>query len=544
MTGEYHFRRLEALKQIRRIIEPFWADCFNATYPVRGANLLGGATQQTGVESLSSAKAKDAAIYDGTLRICVQKRAAAIFMGLTPGNSQWLEHVIPGLKDEQGKRWLSGADEILWELIVGSNYGATAAEAFVDYGIAGMFPIYIDETEDEESIFNFRLWPLSSCYFADSTNSGFIDTVYREMSLTAEQASADYGVNNLSDETRKLLEKEPDKPVAICQAIYPRTDRTRVRAQAGIPRMPFVSEHFEVKQKKLLRTSGYNEFPVVVPRYLPLANSVYSLGPAYDALPDWKTLNDMKRQILANNEMAIGGLWGALSDNVMNMRSITIGPRKVIMMESKDSFWELKSSRPFSMQDVDIVEMRHSIERTMKTDELVPEQGGQMTLGEFAGRREIVRNLYGPEIERLHVEYDVPLVRRCFGIARRRKKFASLGAVPESLQGLPQIKSRSPFARSQRLEDLAAIDRFEQSMTTLASAPALVEVIDNYDLDAAQKRKAELLGVPAELIRDEAAVKKLRTDRQEAIRKATEEQRKAESDKAVAPVVAKGAMGE
>jgi hypothetical protein len=64
------------------------------------------------------------------------------------------------------------------------------------------------------------------------------------------------------------------------------------------------------------------------------------------------------------------------------------------------------------------------------------------------------------------------------------------------------MKYLSPIARAQKLVDVQAMDRYE---TTLAQevAAGVQHVADNYNWDKAARRRAELLGVPTDLMVDE-----------------------------------------
>jgi hypothetical protein len=55
--------------------------------------------------------------------------------------------------------------------------------------------------------------------------------------------------------------------------------------------LPISSCHIEKDTRKLVRERGYHEHPIIAPRWLVIPNSVYPLGPVFDALPDFKSLN-------------------------------------------------------------------------------------------------------------------------------------------------------------------------------------------------------------------------------------------------------------
>ena len=73
------------------------------------------------------------------------------------------------------------------------------------------------------------------------------------------------------------------------------------------------SVHVEVKGKRIVRESGYHEMPVIVPAGCGIPDSVWR-RPGFDALPDIKMLNELKRMELAAADLAIAGMWIAEDD--------------------------------------------------------------------------------------------------------------------------------------------------------------------------------------------------------------------------------------
>lgn len=532
MTGAQHAKRLDTLKTKRRFIEQSWKDAYDNTYPLRGQ--LIGLDGASSLDVSSSAKDKQARIYDSALRDSARLLASALLSGLTPANSRWFSYSVTGLKkDHEAEKWLNESSDLIWQNIHNCNYDSTAYDLFIDYVCAGMPVMYIEQGNlDDGKLYNFRLWPLHSCYFADSTGKGLIDTVYRVFSLTAEQAVNEYG-NKLSDKIIKAAADRPDTPFQFLQSIYPR-GKGRKRNE-----LPIASEHVELHSKRLIRKSGYHEMPVIVPRWLPIPDSVYSEGPVADALPDHKTLNEVVKLILANADLAIAGMWGVVDDGVVNPKTITIGARKVVVVGGKDSIFPLKSGTQFDVAQLEIQRLQGQIRRTLMSDQLHPQDGPQMTATEVHLRTQLIRQLLGPMYGRLQSEFLNPLVERCFGIAFRA---GVLGIPPESIQkSLAKVSYQSPLARSQRLEDVAAMDRFEGSLAVAAQS-GLTDVLDNYDIDEATRERARLLGVSAKLIRDEKTIEKIRKDRAAAVQAAQQAQQQQEMQKTVMPMAVKGAM--
>ena len=524
-TVQEIIRRLDAMKQQRSRIEPYWKEAYNNTYPLRGQMI--GLDMTAAVDAAGAARSQNARIYDGTLKDACSILASALLSGLTPAHSRWFSHKLLGVKEEpkDGKDWLDQAANTVWSAIHDSNYDVAGYECMLDYVIS-MPVMYIEEGNYKETgkLYNFRLWPLAQCYFADSTGRGSIDTVFRVMSFSAEQAISQYGEDNVSETLRKSAEAKPDEQHWFVNAIFPR-GKDKKRKELHI-----ASVHIELKTKKKVRESGYWEMPVIVPRWLPIPGSVYSLGPCDDALPDHKTLNEVVKLVLANADLAVSGMWLAVDDGVINPKAIKVGARKVIIASSKDSLTPLRPGGNFDVAALEIARLQKQIRKFMKVDQLQITEGPQMTAEEVRWRQQLNRQILAPMFGRLLPEYASPLVERCFGIAYRA---GILGDAPESIQRqISKITYNSPLARSQKLEDVAAMDRFEMQLGALAKN----------GIDEAVRERADLLGVPSKLVRDKKAVEKIRKDRAEVIAAQQQAQQQAEMQKTVAPIAVKGAI--
>lgn len=505
-------KRKEQVKTRRQVVENEWRECFRYTYPLRGAafETMGTVATEAGTNAANAAS-RQADLLDSTGTDGARILASALMGGLTPANARW-----PGLEaddqTDEEQRWLDNAADVMWKNIHASNYDAVGYECMLDEVAAGMFAMFVDE--DAEGGYRFEEWALANCYFAASKPGGAVDTVFNEFPLSAEQAVNDYGETMVSDQVRKLAAEKPDELVRFVRCVYPRQG-----PHGNLTRnLPFASVHIEDSTKHIVRESGYHENPLIVPRWNPIPSSVYAFGPAFEALPDLRTLNEEIRYVLANMDMAIAGMWGAVDDGVLNARSIKIGPRKVIVMSQKDNFFPLSPAGKFDASALEIDRLHRSIRKVLMADQLEPQQkaGTPPTATEVMIRVELIRQLLGPVYGRMQSEYLQGLIKRCFGIGYRAGAF---GQPPRSLRDrLIRVKYFSPLARAQKATDVAAMDRYESSMLNkvvmLGKAGQPFEhVLDNYDWDKADRHRADLLGVPAELIPDEDVVAETRKAR-------------------------------
>lgn len=530
MDAKAHLKRQVVLKDNQKVVKPYWKACFESTYPVLGSDMGNDAN----INLAELAYSKSADLYDSTLRESVRLLASAQVSGLTPSNSRWFGFDIPGDENNNtAEKWLDSAADIVWRNIHNCNFDITAYLAMLIYNISGMFVLYIDKGDIEQGkLYNFMLWPVNSCTFADSTGQGVIDTVYREYELTAEQAISKF--NQPGDKLREHITgaKNPDEKFKFVQAVYPR-GKNKKKLE-----LPIASVTIDVKTKTIIRNSGYEEMPVVVPRHLIIPGTVVAVGPAYDALPDHKTVNLVKKLILANADLAISGMWGAVDDGVLNPKTVVVGARKLIIMANKESFFPLKSGAQLDVAQLVIADLQKQIRQALMADLLHPNEGPQMTAYEMRVRTFINRQLQTPMYSRLQPEYLAPMIRRCFGIAFRARL---LGKPPKNIENrISRITYQSPMARNQKIEDVAAMDAFEANLGGYAQA-GMTQVFDNYDIDLAVQKRADLLGVPKTLMKDEKVVKKERADRAEKAEQMMKEQREFEMKKGMSPTIAKEA---
>ncbi|MDQ9128747.1 portal protein [Serratia fonticola] len=495
-------KRVDTLKAARQSHESVWRECYDFTYPLRGSGF------STQVLDAQSAKSKVAKLLDGTATDSARMLASALMSGMTPANAQWLSLDSESLPDD-AKAWLSTCASLIWENIHSSNFDAEGYEANLDVVCAGWFALYIEENQ-EEGGYSFQQWPLAQVFVASTRSDGIIDTVFRCYQLTAAQAVKKFGDKEVSEKIRKAAKDKPDDKFDFLHAIFPR-DNYVVNARLA-KNMRFASYNIEVTGKKVVRESGYHEFPVCVPRWMKIPGTSYGIGPTYDALPDCKELNETKRMEKAAQDLAISGMWIAEDDGVLNPRTVKVGPRKIIVANSVDSMKPLLTGADFNVAFTAEQRLQAAIRKIMMADQLQPQDGPAMTATEVHVRVALIRQLLGPVYGRFQAEYLQPLVVRCFGLAFRAGVFPE---PPESMNAANfNVKYISPLARAQKLEDVTAIQQLAASVGQLVAI--YPDVKDNVDSDEAVRVMSEGLGVPAKVLRSSADVTSMRDERAKA----------------------------
>lgn len=509
--GKAILQQFNRLKEIRTPLDQEYRDCYDYTYPTLGTGFL---TLQDGITEAQSTRAKQARLFDSTATDAVRLLSSSVLSSLTPPNTRWFDLADPALDEEElaqdAKEWLEDAAERIHTMIHASNYDSEAIEFMNHQMIAGMAGLYVELKENK---FYFQTWPLNHLYCQETLNSGYIDTVYRQFQFTAQQAVVEFGLTQLPDyiqDCYRSNESDPKKFTFVV-AIRPRIVNGVQASGSTQKSLPW--ESIWVAQcGKVVRESGFNEMPAIVPRWLKIPDTDYARGPVFDALPDIKSLNKIKENVLLNMDMHITGMFKVKDDGLINPNTIKFGARRVIVVGDMDNLQPLKSGGDIQFATAEISSLQQSVRRMLLADQLGPTEKAIQTATEVQTRNNQVRQILGPIFARLQSEFLTHLVARCFGLAARA---GLLPAMPDSLIAALQesgkqldIEYRSPLARSQKMQELSAVDEVTTRITNLSQINA--EVLDYVNFDKVAQKYGDLLGIDPELMNDDAAVKKIR----------------------------------
>jgi len=490
-------RRDADLQAEKQLHEQVWKDCFDLSMPARAHGLM------SEIITATDAQQRKAIIYDSTAPESVRVGSATAMGGMVPSNAQWF-YLDIGSETDAEQVWLDETAKFIWQNIHSSNFDA---EAF-----------------------------------------GLIDTVYRRYRNTVGQVVTKFGLDAVSDKVRTMWEnKKFDEKVELLHAIEPR-EQYDGNAKMGTA-MRFASCHMEYDSKKLLRESGYQEFPCMVPRWSRLPNSAYATGPMSDALPDVRTLNEVTKWTLMGAETAIAPPMIAEDDGVLNPKNIKMGPRKIIVANSVDSMKPLITGARVDFGQMTREGLQAGIRKILMADQLPPVEGQSKTAYEWSVRVQMLRQMMGPMFGRFQAEFLGPLVERCFGIAWRaneRSGYRLMGRPPETLLDRNfTVRYLSPLARAQRENELASMDRFEADLGMTSQTTGRTDLLDLYDWEEGKREKSRMLGVPQKLIRDAKALQQIREQaaqaQQEAQQQAIQAQGQVEMQGAMAQRVATAA---
>jgi len=513
--GKAVLAQFAKLKEIRTPLDQEYKECYDYTKPSLG---VGFQDTEVGITGAQNSKAKQAQLFTTTATEAVRMLSSSVLSSMTPSNNRWFDLAAPLFNSEElpqdAKEWLENAAAYIHTMIHASNYDSEAIEFMNHLMIAGMAGIYV---EIKNGKYHFQTWPLNHLYCQETLNQGYIDTVYRQFQFTAQQAVVEFGLDKLPENIQdcyKNNENDPKKFIFVV-AIRPRIAKGKQAAGSTQKNLPW--ESLWVAQcGSIVRESGFNEMPVIVPRWEKIPDTDYARGPVSGVLPDIKSLNKINENVLLNMDMHITGMFKIKDDGTINPNTIKFGARRVFPVNNMEDIQPLKAGGDINFATAQISSLEGSIRSGLLADQLGPTEKAISTATEVHTRNASVRQILGPIFARLQSELTTHLVTRCFGLAARANLLAPMpdsliDALRSGTQEL-EIGYSSPLARAQKAQELQAVEDVTKRVLELAAVKP--EVLDYMNLDKVVQKFGDLVGIDPGLMNDEGTVKKIRLQRQ------------------------------
>ena len=479
-------------------------------------------------------------LLNGHATKSIRTMAAFMTSGLTSPARPWFKIGFSNLRlmNQPGvKQWLTDVQsEIMGSFSRSGVYG-TLFNLYEELSTFGTAAILLVEDMERGGVnaFDFTMGD----YFLGTSNTGRVNSFARRYWLTADQAIEEFGAENCSENINRCAERNDVKTTfKIVHLIMP--NKHQAYGKLGNLNMPFVSLYWEAasKETEFLRVSGYEEFPVLAPRWRTTsASDVYGRGPSSDAIGDIKMLQKIENDLLmalakvANPPVQVdatvtgdanllpGGITRSNSTNPNagvkaayqvnpDLNSITA---KLLQVEKKIDEWFYS----------DMFTMFSNMDRRQVTATEVQAKDAERLL------------LLGPVLERLEEELLDPLIQRTFNILLRQGKIPE---PPRSIQGQDyKVEYISMLSQAQKMTGITAVQQFMQYVGSVA--PMSQGVIDVVNFENSVRDVGDMLGVAPDIIReaqDVAMIQKQRADAQAAQQQAADNMALVQSGKTLA----------
>ncbi len=437
-------------------------------------------------------------VFDSSPIQAVELLAASLHGMLTNPSTPWF---TLRFKDEdidnedEAKLWLEASTDAMYTAFNRSNFQQEIFELYHDLITFGTAAMFIEE--DDDDIIKFSTRHINEVFIAEN-DKGRIDTIYRRFNISARAAIQKFG-ESVSSDVQGKAKKNPYDEVEILHAVYPRSEFNPNKKDKA--NMPFESVYMEYKNGNELSVGGFKEFPFVVPRYLKASNEIYGRSPAMTALPDVKMLNEMcKTTIKAAQKQVDPPLLVPDDGFLLPVRTVP-GGLNFYRSGTRDRIEPLNigANNPLGLNMEQ--QRRDSIRAVFYVNQLMMQQGPQMTATEVIQRNEEKMRLLGPVLGRLQSELLKPLIDRVFAILLRNNM---LPQAPEFLSGRDiEIEYVSPLAKAQKSTELQSIMRAVEILGSLAN---VAPVFDYVNFDNLVKHLADIVGVPQKILKSQSQV--------------------------------------
>lgn len=459
------------------------------------------------------------AIYDNTATRALRTLGAGLMGGATSPARPWfrLGTADTELNSYQPvKIWLDDVSKRMHLVFAKSNTYRALHQMYEEMGAFGTAASII--LPDFQTVIHH--YPLTIGEYAIATDAqGRVCTLYREFEMPVSAIVKEFGYENCSRTVQSLFNtgKGLDQWIPVMHAIEPRADRDVTKLDSK--NMPWSSIYFESsgESDKLLRKSGFKQFPAVVPRWAVAGGDIYGNSPGMEALGDIKQLQH--EQLRKANAIDFQTNPPLQVPTVMKNTEVNRLPGGVTYVDIGPGGSGIKSAFDVNLNLQylldDLRDVRERINSSFFADlfmMLDNNTNPSMTATEVAERHEEKLLMIGPVLERLNNELLQPLIEVTF---THMLEAGLIPPAPQEMQGQPlNVEFVSMLAQAQRAIGTNSVDRFVQSMGAVAQMKP--EVLDNFNPDQWADTYSDMLGLDPKLIVAPDQVQQIRQSRAQA----------------------------
>jgi Bacteriophage head to tail connecting protein len=479
VSAVYLTNKKNTLAMLRDIRLPWWnlwRDLANYYLPRRYTWLL--SAQERG-----KAVPRNDFILDSTGTKAARTLAAGMMNGITSPSRPWFKLRLIGFADEENsvaRVWLDEVERRLMLVMAESNFYNALAVMYLDLVVFGTSAVIV--YEDFDSVIRCYNCALGEYYLSQSHRQE-VDTFAREFSYNVNQIVARWGKENCSTSVKDAYQRGAaalHNPYVICHLIEP-----NIKDECYLPgNYKFREVYYEQasSEEKVLGIKGFNEFPVLAPRWELQGNDSYGTSPALDALGDVIQLqHETKAKAKGLDKMNDPPI---IADIQLQNRPTALLPRGITYIAGINNV----GAKPIYTVQPPIAEISNDLReisariRTTFHNELF---NGVSQLDTVRSAREI-ESIEGERLilltavlERFQNESLDPAINRIFAIANRA---GILPPPPQELQEAEiEIQYVSLLAAAQSAVSTQPLERWLQFVGSVAAIYPKAVNIPNFD---------------------------------------------------------------
>lgn len=455
--------------------------------------------------------------YNNTGRRASRSLSAGMMAGMSSPARPWFRLGVhnKALREIRSvKTWLKAVERLMFAIFAESNFYNVLAQVYKELGTFATAPMAI--YENFENVIRCQQFTVGS-YFLGVNGQGFVDSFYREYQLQVGSVVSQFGKENVSLATKSNWDNGTTEAwVDLIHVIEPNDDRDM--QAVGPPPMAWRSVYYEkAESNKFLREKGFEEFPIMAPRWEVTAEDTYGTEcPGMTALGDVKSLQVQEKQKAVAKDMVNTPPLQAPSE--MKGKRISAVPADVSYVDRRgpgtgiSSIYEIRPD--LSGMAADIKETEHRINQAYFVDLFLMftniADRERVTQEEIIRKHEEKLLMLGPMLQRTQTELFDKIIDRTFNIALRADIIPD--PPPELSDQQLSVEYISPLFQAQKAVATATIERATSFIVQLAQAKP--EALDKLDADQTVDEYTDALGVAPGIILTDDEVEDLRADKQ------------------------------
>ena len=534
LANETKRQRLNSLKkQVTKDRQSSW----DSHYQELGNYILPRRYRLTSSEH-NDGKKKQSYIIDSTGTRAARTLRAGMHSGSTNPARPWFRLATPDpdmMEFGAVKEWLFLVEKRMRDKFLRSNLYNALPVLYGDAGVFGTAAMaFMEDFED-----GMRFYPFLVGTYALATNErNQVDTIVRENKMTVRQIVTRFGDktagpntrwDNFSTTVRNMWDNQHyEQTIDVVHCVLPNPDADPSKLAAKFK--PWQSTYYEAADNKddvFLRESGFDEFPILAPRWEVAGDDTYGSSPGMESLGDIKALQTLHRRKAEAIDKQVRPPMTAPS--ALRGKAATQLPGGITFLDVREGQKGFRPSYEVKPEIqgmlLDIQDHQQRISSTFYEDlflMLATSDRRQITAREIEERHEEKLIMLGPVLERMYDELHDPLINRTFNLMLKQ---GEIPPPPPELEDVDlKVEYISIMAQAQKAVATASIDQFAGYISRVAQAQAAFgrppDVLDKFDIDQSVDEYGDFVGVPPTLIRSDEAVAKIRKDREAAQQRA------------------------
>lgn len=501
-------KQLSQLKDERLSFEPHWRELSDFTRP--------RSTRFTASE-VNRGDRRNSKIIDPAAVMAARTLSSGMMSGITSPARPWFRLATPDrdLMDYGPvKLWLETVEQRMNEVFNRSNLYQSLPLMYEDLGTFATGAMAV--VADPQRVIRTVPFPTGSFYIANGADLS-VDTAVREFSMTVRQVITEFGMDAVSDTVKSQWNSgQYGQWVNVVHAVYPNLDRQTGKLEAKHKAYKSVYYEANSTDDKLLRESGYDEFPIMAPRWEVNGEDVYgSSCPGMVALGSVKALQLLqRRKAQMIDKITNPPLQAPASIKSQRISTIPGGINYLPMADVNNQIkplFQIPANGTNGLLE-DIQDTRQIIDHAYFVDLFRMMQTvntRSMPVEAVAEMREEKLLMLGPVLQRLDSELLDKLINRTFSVMAENNL---LPVPPDEMQGMQlKVEYISVMAQAQKAIGVSSIERFIGFTSGIGQFSP--DALDKINVDETIDAYAASIGVPPSVVATNEQVAQIREQR-------------------------------